>query len=334
MKLIRLLVVLSLGISIAHAATGPSKVEAPPIKEVVSFGDSLTDAGSFWFRFTTNPGYTWAQYLALHYGQEPLPNQHVLGYSEVYKGKPGLEGPGGLNYAEGGARANHAYSQVSENPEGTPISATVQVQHFLKQHGAFKPDQLVTLYIGTNDVAYNYDLANDPHLAKQLRDNSPPSAEIMNREKQRVTVAAEDTAKVVQTILDKGAKRLVVLKLVDMGGLPWFRTQASQAFVSELSTLFNAELVRALPSDPRITVIDTPAFINGLVTNAKSLGFTHGLHEDACKLDEQDYCYPNAFKAPDADQTYIYAAGEHMTTKTNKLLADYVLEQLANQSSQ
>ncbi|MET2830980.1 hypothetical protein [Mesorhizobium shangrilense] len=34
--------------------------DLPAIKEAVFFGDSLTDAGTFGFRFTTAPGLTWA----------------------------------------------------------------------------------------------------------------------------------------------------------------------------------------------------------------------------------------------------------------------------------
>ncbi|MDD2134586.1 SGNH/GDSL hydrolase family protein [Pseudomonas kurunegalensis] len=312
---------------------GAAKSEShPPIKKVVSFGDSLTDAGTFWFRFTTNPGYTWAQHLALHYGQEPLPNQHVISYDQVYKGIPGMDGPGGLNYAQGGARANHPYSRVSQNPEGTPISAKVQVEHFLKQHQRFKGDELVTLYIGTNDVAYNYDLANDPQLAKQLRDDIKPGEARMNEERTRITVAADDTAQVAKSILDHGAKRLVVLKLVDMGGMPWFRTDASRAFASELSLLFNRELSQRLPVDSRLLVVDTPAFIEGLVSNGKAVGIKYGLNEDACKAVDQDFCYPNGLKSSDADQTYIYAASEHMTSKANALLAEYVIKRIEESS--
>ena len=122
----------------------------PPIKEVVSFGDSLTDAGTYWFRFTSNPGLTFAQHLAVRYGQLPLPNEHMDSYSDVYQGKHGMPGPGGLNYAEGGAKANSAYSSVSQDPEGLPISTAVQLKHFLAQHEKFSPEQLVTFYVGTN----------------------------------------------------------------------------------------------------------------------------------------------------------------------------------------
>src|SRR3954471_18605264 len=101
--------------------------DQPAITQAVFFGDSLTDAGTYGFRFTTMPGKTWAQHVAQRLGQSDEPNEHVAEYGDVYQGKPGLPGPGGLNYAEGGARANSAYSTVSESPEGTPISTVVQV---------------------------------------------------------------------------------------------------------------------------------------------------------------------------------------------------------------
>jgi len=89
---------------------------------------------TYGFRFTTNPGMTWAQHIAADFTQSPDPNEHVASYDDVYQGKPGISGPGGLNYAEGGARAGKPYSTVSQNPNGTPISAEVQVERYLAQH--------------------------------------------------------------------------------------------------------------------------------------------------------------------------------------------------------
>src|SRR3984885_3016500 len=157
-----------------HASSAPAE-ELPPIRQVVSFGDSLSDAGTYWFRFTTNPGLTFAQHLALHFGQMPLPNQHLDQYQEAFLGRHGDAGPGGLNYAEGGAKANSPYSSVSQDPEGKPISARQQLYHFLQQHPRFTADQLVTLFVGTNDVAYHYDANISPAMAKGLRENRPPS---------------------------------------------------------------------------------------------------------------------------------------------------------------
>jgi len=319
------------GVADTPAAAAPS---SPTFTEAVFFGDSLTDPGAFGFRFTTGPGMTWAQHVAERLGQSTEPNEHVASYGDVYQGKPGLAGPGGLNYAQGGARANAPYSTVSQNPEGTPISTAVQLQHFVKQHGSFGPEQLVTLYVGTNDVAYNYDLTKDPTLAQGLRDNQTPSPEVMNRDRARVQKAAEDEARTASAILANGAQHLAVFTLADLAVLPWFESDASRAYVGELTNVYNASLVASLPQDPRLQVIDMGAFVDDLLQNAAAYGFTHGANEDACLQPGQDYCDADAWKSPDADRTYVFAAAEHMTTHANELLAEYVLKQVGEHDGQ
>ena len=304
--------------------------DLPPIRRVVSFGDSLSDAGTYWFRFTTNPGLTFAQHLALHYGQMPLPNQHLDRYEEAFQGHHGYDGPGGLNYAEGGAKADSAYSTASQDPEGKPISARRQLNHFLKQHRQFEPDQLVTLFVGTNDVAYDYDSNIAPAMAKGLRENRAPSVEQMNAETRRVEAAADATAAIARDILKAGAKRLVVFNLFDLGKFPWFQTPAAQTFVTALVKVFNQHLLAGLPKDSaHVLVLDTEAFVNNLIANASSYGFTHGAHEDACGSPDHDYCYPETQATADADETYLFAAGEHLTTHAHQLLANYVIEQVS-----
>jgi phospholipase/lecithinase/hemolysin len=303
--------------------------ELPPIRQVVSFGDSLSDAGTYWFRFTTNPGLTFAQHLALHFGQIPLPNQHLDRYEEAFQGRHGDAGPGGLNYAEGGARVNSAYSSVSQDPEGKPISARQQLKHFLQQHRRFTADQLVTLFVGTNDVAYNYDPNISPALAKGLRENRPPSAEVMDAERRRVEIAADDTAAIARDILKEGAKRLVVFDLFDLGQFPWFQTPAAQSYVTALVKAFNRRLLAVVPKDSgHVLVLDTEAFVNDLIANAARYGFKQGAQEDACGSPDHDYCYPETQATPDADQTYLFAAGEHLTTRAHQVLADYVIKQV------
>ena len=87
-------------LAVAPVAAEPSDPPTP-ITSAVFFGDSLTDAGTYGFRFTTNPGMTWAQHIAADFTQPPDPNEHVASYDDVYQGKPGISGPEGLNYAEG-----------------------------------------------------------------------------------------------------------------------------------------------------------------------------------------------------------------------------------------
>jgi len=316
------------GGAVPMQAVADPQVGGPAITEAVFFGDSLTDAGTYGFRFTTMPGKTWAQHVAQRLGQSDRPNEHVAAYDDVYQGKPGLPGPGGLNYAEGGARANSAYSTVSDDPEGTPISTEVQVNRFLAQHGSFAPNQVVTLYVGTNDVAYNYDLTKDPELAQSLRDGVPAGEDVMVGERARVQAAATDEAQTAMKILANGAQRLLVFKLFDTSLDPWFRTDAARQYVGELGAVYNQTLLAALPPDPRIQILDTEAFVDDLLQNADRYGFTHGANEDACARPDQDYCDAASLKSPDADRTYVFAAAEHMTTHANELLGDYVLQQI------
>lgn len=308
----------------------PASHALPPIREGVFFGDSLTDAGTFWFRFTTNPGLIWAQHVALHFGQSPLPNQHVDSYSDVLRDRPGIPGPHGLNYAEGGACAERPYAANCVDPEGTPISAAVQLKHFLAQHDAFKPDQVAFLYIGTNDIANNYDLNNDPEMARSLRADRTVPAEVMVRERSRVEQAGAAAARVAARMLAHGAKRLVVFKIARLGDMPWFRTRAARDYIDELTAVYNHSLVTHLPDSAAILLIDVQDFLDGLVRNAEDNGLKHFAHEDACREPDQDYCYPNGLKSRDADMTHVFVAGVHMTTRANELLAHYVLAKIAD----
>jgi phospholipase/lecithinase/hemolysin len=315
------------------SGSGPTQ-PLSQFKDAVFFGDSLTDAGTYGFRFTTNPGMTWAQHVAEQLGQSTEPNEHVASYGDVYQGKPGLNGPGGLNYAEGGARAKDPYSTVSQNPEGTPISTAVQLQHFLNQHGSFGPDQLVTLYVGTNDVAYNYDPTKNPTLAQALRDNLGPSPEVMASERARVQKAAEDEAHTASDMLAHGAEHLLVFKLFDLAVLPWFESNAARSYVHELTAAYNERLVALVPQGPRVQVLDTAAFVDDLLKNAAAYGFTHGANDDGCMQPGQDYCDADAWKSPDADRTYVFAAGEHFTTHAHELLAEYVTTHISKHDGQ
>jgi phospholipase/lecithinase/hemolysin len=306
--------------------------DLPPIKEAVFFGDSLTDAGTFGLRFTTASGKTWAQHVAEHYGQSAQPNEHVDKYVDVYKGIHASPGPGGLNYAEGGARVAHAYSQLSDDPEGTPIAAEVQLKHFLAQHGSFGRDQIVMLYIGTNDVAYDYDPSNNPTLAATLRAGKHADDASFRAEQARVEAAADATVQVVRDILHSGAQRLVVFELADLGQAPWFRTSASRVFATRLTYVFNQRLSAGIPGDPRILTIGMQSFLKPLLDHPQRYGFRHGAHEDACREPDRDFCDANSLTVPDAARTYVFAASEHLTTRANELLATYVLQQIADHS--
>ncbi|MDI9893161.1 SGNH/GDSL hydrolase family protein [Rhodococcus sp. IEGM 1381] len=296
------------------------------VREAVFFGDSLTDAGTYGFRFTTNPGLSWAQIVSERLGQPTGPNVHVDDIDTVYQGIPPLEGPGGLNYAQGGARANAPYSSVSNNPEGAPWSTAVQVDHYLAQRKSFAPDQLVTLFVGTNDVAYHYDPSKSP-LAEQLRADEDPDSDQMRLEITRVEAAADDAADTAETIIANGAKHLMVFELYDLDQAPWFKTAAARTYIRTLTDAYNKQLTSRVENLTGVSVMDTGAFIDNLIDNQDRYGFQHGVNEDACREVDQDYCDSTTLVSSGADQSYVFAGSVHFTTKTNQLIADWVTDE-------
>src|SRR5882724_4192382 len=76
------------------------------------FGDSLSDAGQYGARFTTNPGLTFPMYLTQRYGISVGPSF-----------------TGGSDYGQGGARVNSPSPLIP--PSAPNLSITQQVSQLL-----------------------------------------------------------------------------------------------------------------------------------------------------------------------------------------------------------
>jgi phospholipase/lecithinase/hemolysin len=293
---------------VAHAA------HLPPIREVVSFGDSLSDCGAFGFKPTTVPALTWNQQVARHYGQDLEPNWIGV-LPSVSNGNVAESHPGGLCYAQGGART------ATGTPGQPPIPGTVQLDRYLADRGRFTDDQLVTVYLGTNDVLINY-FTETTELGKG-------NAAAAGAARAVVEQAARDLAGLVQRMLDHGATRVAVLDLFDLGASGFMNATPT---LTGLADDFNATLHGALPHDPRIIPVDTHAFFADLAANPAAHGFKHPMNEDACQtptvLGVDCYTNPAKWKSPDADQTYMLIGMVHFTAQTEALLADYVLRRV------
>ncbi|MFD1555252.1 SGNH/GDSL hydrolase family protein [Paraburkholderia silviterrae] len=124
--------------------------------QVVAFGTSLTDAGTYseqilpgfgGGRFTTNPGEVWAQKVSEYFGNSLTP---------AFEGGFGvpLTATGGLDYAQGGAMVSTGgvanTSAVIPGPSEQPL--TWQVSQYLAQHGSFNANQLVLVEGGANEI--------------------------------------------------------------------------------------------------------------------------------------------------------------------------------------
>src|SRR5206468_4718328 len=97
-----------------------------------AFGDSLSDAGQYGSRFTTNPGLTFPMYLAQRYG-------FLIG--------PSFQG--GNDYGQGGALVNSPSPLIPSNQPN--LSIADQVTQFLGK-GPLDPNALYQIQGGANNI--------------------------------------------------------------------------------------------------------------------------------------------------------------------------------------
>jgi phospholipase/lecithinase/hemolysin len=289
--------------------------------QIVSFGDSLSDVGTFapiagavgGGRFTTNPGQVWTQLVAQHYG-DTLSAAFTIGFDHQ------LSPQGGFGYAEGGstvatpANLNNFLVDVIGDVE---MPVTQQVSSYLAAHGSFNSGQLVLVWAGANDV---------------LRAGTLPAAA------PTVQAAATTLAQIVGQIVQNGATHVVVVNLPNVGLSPKGRTSADGgANLTQSSQLFNDTLNAALQSNGlqgKVIQIDAYGWINQIFANFQSNGFTVSNTSQACDPsktpdDTSLLCSPATYSAPNADQTYMFADDLHPTTHMHALFAQFVEGQLA-----
>jgi phospholipase/lecithinase/hemolysin len=292
------------------------------ITEVISFGDSLSDCGTFGFKPTTAPSATWNQLLARHFHFDLQPNQtgKLVGVSAV--GTPEAR-PGGLCYAQGGARTA---TGVAGKAEQLPISGMVQLDHFLAEHKEFSGNQLITVFLGTNDALINFAKLS----AKLGGGDETETAKAMAEAKETVTQAGNDLGAMVKRMLDHGANHVAVLNLYDLGMSDFV---GANPVLSGLVDDFNLAALDALPHDPKIVVIDTKAFFADLVAHPRTYGFEHPMDDDACqtphKLGPDCYVDSSKWKTADAYKTHMLIGMVHFTTNTENLLSEYVLRKMS-----
>jgi phospholipase/lecithinase/hemolysin len=289
--------------------------------QVVAFGDSLSDVGTYapvasavgGGRFTTNPGQVWTQDVAQYYGDTLTAAFTIdLGHE--------LKPQSGLGYAQGGstvatpADQNQFLTDVIGDVE-MPVNQ--QISSYLSAHGSFNSGQLVLVWAGANDV---------------LRAGSPPAANAT------VQTAATTLAQLVAKIVQSGAAHVVVVNVPNIGLSPdGIKSSDGGGNLTQLSQLFNATLNAALQSNGlqgKVIVIDSYAWTTQTIGNYQANGFTVSNTGQACDASRTPHdtsllCSPATYVSSDADQTYMFADNLHPTTRMHLLFAQYVEQQLA-----
>jgi phospholipase/lecithinase/hemolysin len=282
--------------------------------QVVSFGDSLSDVGTYspviaadfgGGRFTTNPGEIWTQKIAEYYGGT-LTAAYEGGFGQA------LVATGGYGYAQGGSDVVNPEGEgwAPDNMAATTVPVVTQVSNYLAAHQSFNSNQLVLINGGANDIFQFSTTANLTALATALQADYLPlvqSGQLPNTPAGQVTFiagylqsansqvaqAAAALATQIQQIVSKGATHVVLMTIPDIGQTPLglaaqAQTPGSAALLSGITAAYNGMVEQLLaPQIQSGTVIVADAFTwldTVALPDYQAEGFTVSNTGTACNL--------------------------------------------------
>jgi phospholipase/lecithinase/hemolysin len=305
--------------------------------QVVSFGDSLSDVGTYapvanalgGGRFTTNPGQVWVQDVAQYYG-DTLTAAMTGGFGVAPVAQSGL------GYAQGGSRVTNpigvGHAATAGDYSGAlTVPVVQQVSNYLSAHGSFNSGQLVIINGGANDILYNLTAAQ----AGAITSDAATAA---------ILQAAKDLAGVIGTVLQNGATHVLVSNVPDIGATPqgMMSSAVVKAQLTAISNGFNATLAGALQQSglmSKVIYLDITGPLANITANYTQYGFTVSNTGTACNLQAMAaaaakagepnpssfatslFCSPDTQTVKGADQTYMYADTVHPTTHLHALYA-------------
>lgn len=331
----------ALAVDALRAIPAAGLAGARRIRQVVVFGDSLSDVGTYQVgviaqvgggKFTTNPGPVWAETLGV------LLRARVTPYRQGFGGASQVLG--GTGFAMGGARISQQPG-IGCNPDATgactaalTIPVAQQVSDYLAASGdRFSHDQLVFLLAGANDVLFQLGVFQ----AKVT--GGMPVAQAQAEALAAVQQAAFELAGQVQRIRAKGARRVVVLNLPELSETPFGRSPEAapvRPLMAGMVQLFNGALAAGL-SGSGATLLDFHAEFTRVIENpyaflvreinvpacdaAKIAAITNGLEQSGSSL----FCSRQTLLQSGAAITYLFADSVHPTTLGHLIVARFVL---------
>ncbi|OAJ58354.1 acylhydrolase [Paraburkholderia ginsengiterrae] len=284
--------------------------------QIVSFGDSLSDAGTYspviqgnfgGGRFTTNPGEVWTQKVAEYYG-DTLKPAFLGGF-----GQP-LVATGGFGYAQGGSDVVNAQGigWAPNSMAATTVPVVAQVASYLSTNTSFNGNQLVLMNGGANDIFQFSTTANLQALGTALQTQYPllvqagklPNSQagqvafivgyLQQLANPQIATAASQLAAQVQKIVAAGATHVVVSTVPDIGNTPLGVTAnasspGAAALLSGITAAYNYLLVQNLTAlgllgTGKVIVIDAFTWFDQTLANYQALGFTVANTDTACNV--------------------------------------------------
>jgi phospholipase/lecithinase/hemolysin len=245
-------------------------VSASPPSQLFVFGDSLSDNGNL----ASVPQYDFLNHPPYDHGFSNGPRAvEVLATQMGLPLKPFLYKPGasvpGTNFAVAGARAHDSGPQPRSPDLGDQVNA------FLATFGAADPKALYLVFIGGNDVRDARDATSEANARYIIR------------------TAADAIGGNVRTLLDAGAKTIMVVNAGDLGAIPETRLLAFSKHQpslirrsTELTRKFNEELAESIREIKQelhadhLVEFDYFSFARYVTLEYLALGFTD--KKDAC----------------------------------------------------
>ncbi|MCY7308033.1 MAG: lipase [Rhodoferax sp.] len=274
---------------------------------VVSFGDSLSDAGAyapatslagngtapyFGGKFTTNSAAStvWVENLATKLGVLVTPAE--VGFNGVSVKCPaaGLGAPNSCTaYGQGGSRVT-SVDGIGRNPVTGAGALTVplatQIDNHLARFTSFKASDLILVYGGSNDVFVQFGgFANAAAAIQAKAVAGTITADQASLQLFAAQTAAQagmkqaalELAVYVRTkILANGGKYVAVMTLSDIADSPFGNSLPAnlRPVLTELSQIFNLWLRDGLTGQP-VGIVDTFTIFKATAANAAALGFVN-----------------------------------------------------------
>ncbi|NOU01687.1 MAG: hypothetical protein HOO95_08980 [Gallionella sp.] len=330
----------------------------PKFTAQVSFGDSLSDVGSYKVgavaalgggQFTINVAGTptnWTQMTAGKLGL-PAPCAAQTGLND------GSSTPSGTNvavvndtactgYGQGGSRVTSPVG-INNRLLGTGGAAlTVPIVTQISNHLAtltaslnrFRGDEIVFVMAGANDVLIQ---------ATQVGGGLPAASAVAAVE----TAASELATQVKTQLIDKGAKYVAVINVPDIGSTPHVTLiadpatkAATKGLLDTLVSKFNARLKAELPDSANVLNVDAFTASKDEVANPGKYNLAN-VADTACDLTKPSpnplgsslVCNTNNLATgvtPSNMGGYLFSDTVHPTPYGHLLFATYVLQAMTN----
>ncbi|KAM3116060.1 SGNH/GDSL hydrolase family protein [Phormidesmis sp. 146-33] len=164
-----------------------------------------------------------------------------------------------------------------------------QIQNFVKANQKLDPTGLYVVWAGANDYLYG---ATNP------------------------TIVLENLSQAITAIANKGAKKILIANLPDLGQLPATRNNANSGALSALTKTHNSglsdrlnQLSQKLQPDTTLIQMDAYALYREAIENPAKFGFTN----------VTSACLDGSCLQPDR---FLFWDGIHPTTAAHRVLAE------------